>query len=123
MAGSQGTFEDLWDEKAVLREDFAIQSNIRRMLSRGDVDASQMEFGTVRGVVYIQGRFRLSRMDELWNSDKSNDYTANALYSLEKKIRRIPGVSDVIFQLSNWRKEKGHWFEVKMVKKEGKNET
>jgi hypothetical protein len=35
----------------MLREDFAIQANIRRMLTRTDIDASEMEFGTVRGVV------------------------------------------------------------------------
>ncbi len=102
----------------MLREDFAIQANIRRMLARADIDASQMEFGTVRGVVYIHGTFRLSRIGELWDSDKSNDYGANALHSLEKKIRRIPGVADVIFQLTNWRKEKGHWSQVKMKKEE-----
>jgi predicted RND superfamily exporter protein len=48
------------------------------------------------------------------------EFTANTLYSLEKKIRRIQGVSDVIFQLNNWRKEKGHWFHVKIIKKEDK---
>jgi hypothetical protein len=107
--------EDL--NRAMLREDFVIQSNIRRMLSRSDVDASQMDFGTVRGVVYIQGTFQVSRFDPSWDSDKVKDFTVNTLYSLEKKIRRIPGVSDVIFQLNNWRKEKGHWFHVKIVKK------
>jgi hypothetical protein len=39
---------------------------------------------------------------------------------LEKKIRRIAGVSDVIFQLNNWKKEKGHWFHAKMTEKEDK---
>jgi hypothetical protein len=97
----------------MLREDFVIQSNIRRMLSRTDIDASQIDFGTVRGVVYIRGTFQLSRFDASWDSDKAKDFTVNTLYSLEKKIRRIEGVSDVIFQLNNWRKEKAHWFHVK----------
>jgi len=104
----------------MLREDFVIQSNIRQMLTRSDINASQMDFGTVRGVVYIQGTFRLSRFDPSWDSDKVKEFTANTLYSLEKKIRRIQGVSDVIFQLNNWRKEKGHWFHVKIIKKEDK---
>jgi hypothetical protein len=93
------------------------------MLSRSEVDASQMEFGTVRGVVYIQGTFQLPHSDSSLDLDRVNDFTVNTLYSLEKKIRKIPGVSDVIFQLNNWRKEKGHWFRVKIVKKEGKDET
>jgi hypothetical protein len=107
----------------MLKEDFAIQANIRQMLTRTEIDMSQMEFGTVKGVVYIKGTFRFSRSEASWGSDKVNDYTVQTLYSLEKKIRRIDGVSDVIFQFSNWRKEKGHWFHAKMVEKEEKNET
>ncbi|MGA2515381.1 MAG: hypothetical protein ABSG44_02400 [Thermodesulfobacteriota bacterium] len=102
----------------MLREDFSIQANIRRMLARTDIDASQMEFGTVRGVVYIQGTFRLSRFNPSWDSDKVNQFAVNTLYLLEKKIRRIPGVSDVVFQLNNWKKEKGHWFHVEMTKED-----
>jgi len=107
----------------MLKEDFVIQANIRRMLTRTNIDASQMDFGTVRGVVYIQGTFQLSRLDPSWDSDKVKDFTVNTLYSLEKKIRRVPGVSDVIFQLNNWRKEKGQWFHVRIIKKEEKNEN
>jgi len=107
----------------VLREDFVVQANIRRLLARTDIDASLIDFGTVRGVVYIQGTFQFSRIDPSWDWEKVNDFTLNTLYSLEKKIRRIPGVSDVIFQLNNWRREKGHWFHVSIVKKEEKNET
>ena len=102
----------------MLREDFAIQANIRRMLARTDIDASQMEFGTVRGVVYIQGTFRHSHFNPSWDSDKANQFAVNSLYLLEKKIRRIAGVSDVIFQLNNWKREKGHWFQVEMTKED-----
>jgi hypothetical protein len=102
----------------MLREDFVVQANIRRMLSRTDIDASQMDFGTVRGVVYIQGTFRLSRFSPSWDSDKVNQFAVNTLYLLEKKIRRIPGVSDVVFQLNNWKKEKGRWSNVEMTKED-----
>ena len=102
----------------MLREDFVVQANIRRMLARTDIDASQMDFGTVRGVVYIQGSFRLSRFNPSWDSDKVNEFAVNSLYLLEHKIRRIPGISDVVFQLNNWKKEKGHWFNVEMTKED-----
>ena len=102
----------------MLREDFVIQANIRRILARTDIDTSRMDFGTVRGVVYIQGTFQVSRLDASWDPEKVNQFAVNTLYSLEKKIRCIPGVLDVIFQLANWRKEKGHWFHVRMMKKE-----
>jgi hypothetical protein len=42
---------------------------------------------------------------------------------VEKEIRRIQGGLGVIFQLSNWRREERHWFQVKRLKKEEKNET
>ena len=73
-----------------------------------------MDFGTVRGVVYIQRTFQASRFDPSWDSDRVNEFTANALYSLEKRIRGIPGVTDVIFQLNNWKKEKRHWSHAKI---------
>jgi hypothetical protein len=107
----------------MLKDDFAIQANIRQMLTRTEIDVSQMEFGTVRGVVYIRGTFQFSQSDPSWDLNRAKDFTAQTLYSLEKKIRRIDGVSDVIFQLNNWRKEKGHWFHVKIMKREEKNET
>jgi hypothetical protein len=102
----------------MLKEDFAIQANIRQMLTRTEIDISQMEFGTVRGVVYIRGTFQFSRSDPSWDLNRVKDFTAQTLYSLEEKILRIDGVSDVIFQLNNWRKEKGHWFYVKIMKRE-----
>jgi hypothetical protein len=48
---------------------------------------------------------------------KAHDYTVKTLLSLEKKVRTIPGVTDVIFQFLNWRKEKGQWTRVETRKK------
>jgi len=44
------------------------------------------------------------------------------LYSFEKKIRSLSGVTDVIFQFLNWRREKGQWIPVEMKKKEKEDE-
>jgi hypothetical protein len=46
----------------MLKEDFVIQSNIRRMVIRSNIDYSRMDFGTVKGVVYIRGIFQVSRL-------------------------------------------------------------
>jgi hypothetical protein len=106
----------------MLKEDFVIQSNIRRMLIRTDVDYSRMDFGTVKGVVYVRGIFQLSRFFSAGDEEKTKEFTVNTLYSLEKKIRNIPGVTDVIFQFVNWRKEKGQWIPVEMKGKEKEDE-
>jgi len=106
----------------MLKEDFVIQSNIRRMLIRTDVDYSRMDFGTVKGVVYVRGIFQLSRLYTDGDDEKTKEFVIRTLYSLEKKIRSVPGVTDVIFQFLNWRKEKGQWVPVEMRKKEEEDE-
>jgi hypothetical protein len=102
----------------MLKEDFVIQSNIRRMLIRTNIDYSRMDFGTVKGVVYIRGIFQISRFYTDGDEEKTRDYTVNTLYTFEKKVKSIPGVTDVIFQFLNWRKEKGQWVPIEMKKKE-----
>jgi hypothetical protein len=102
----------------MLKEDFVIQSNIRRMLIRTNIDYSRMDFGTVKGVVYIRGIFQIARLYTDGDEEKTKDYTVKTLYTFEKKIRSLPGVTDVIFQFLNWRKERGQWVPIEMEKKE-----
>jgi len=107
----------------MLKEDFAVQSNLRRMLVRTSINYSRMDFGTVKGVVYIRGVFQLSYVSPDADEDKLKELTAKTLYSFEKKVRNIPGVSDVIFQLLNWRKERGQWMPIEAQKKEEEDEN
>ncbi len=93
----------------MLREDLVIQTNVRRILIRSNIDYSEITFGTVRGVVYIQGVFKVG------SSKDTEDIIGKTLRSLEMKIRSIPGVVDVKFQLLNWKKEKGQWMPTKKV--------
>ncbi len=106
----------------MLKEDFVIQSQVRRILVRTNVDYSKISFGTIRGVVYFRGFFTVTRV--YFHGDvskdrefRTRDYTIKTLSSLEKKVRALPGVSDVIFQFSNWRKDRGQWAPVDEVKK------
>jgi hypothetical protein len=106
----------------MLEIDFSIHSNIRHILVRSNIDYSKIHFGTVRGVVYIRGLFRVARV-HLRGEDadpdlKMRDFTAKTLYSFEKRVRSIPGVKDVIFQFLNWRKEGGQWVPVMIKKRE-----
>jgi hypothetical protein len=93
----------------MLREDFVIQTNIRRILIRSNIDYSEITFGTVRGVVYVQGTFKLPGISSDRISRDTENVIAKTLRSLELKIRSIPGVVDIKFQLHNWKKEKGQW--------------
>jgi hypothetical protein len=99
----------------MLREDFVIQTNIRRILIRSNVDYADLTFGTVRGVVYIQGTVKVSGTSSDTNSKDTEDIVSKTLRSLELKIRSILGVVDVRFQFRNWKKEKGQWLPTKEV--------
>ncbi len=99
----------------MLREDFVIQTNIRRILIRSNIDYSGITFGTVRGVVYIQGTFKTSGLLPSTSDKDALEVVAKTLRSLELKIRAIPGVVDVKFQFFNWKKEKGQWVPTKSM--------
>jgi hypothetical protein len=99
----------------MLKEDFFIQTNIRRILIRSNIDYSGITFGTVRGMVYIQGTFKVHGISSDVSSRDAEEIVAKTLRSLELKIRSIPGVVDVKFQLPNWKKEKGQWMPAKKV--------
>ena len=99
----------------MLREDFIIQTNVRRILIRSNIDYSEITFGTVRGVVYVQGTFKVSGIASEKSSRDTEDFIAKTLRSLELKIRSIHGVIDAKFQFRNWKKERGQWRPIKSV--------
>jgi len=99
----------------MLKEDFVIQSTIRRILVRSNIDYSKLTFGTVRGIVYLQGTFEVSRYYVDGSAESMKDFLMKTLASLEKKIRSVPGVTDVNFQFLNWKKEKGQWIPKKEI--------
>lgn len=106
----------------MIREDFVIQSEVRRVLIRSNIDYTKIELGTVKGVVYFRGIFRPYLPPQLRGEESVKLYIEKTLITLEKKIRSIPGVSDVIFQFNNWKKEKGRWFPLQSLKKEERKE-
>lgn len=104
------------------KDDFVIQSEVRRMLIRTNIDYTKLDFGTVRGVVYLRGLFKLSRTYTDGGEEGVKEFTAKTLFTFEKKIRSISGVTDIVFQFINWRKEKGQWIPIKIKKKEETDE-
>jgi hypothetical protein len=93
----------------MLKEDFVIQSNVRRVLTRSNIDYSGITFGTVKGVVYLRGILKLPLSHTDGSAESAVDFTIQNLQSLEKKIKSIPGVIDIEFELSNWGKKRGQW--------------
>jgi hypothetical protein len=102
----------------MIKEDFIIQSEVRRMLIRTNIDYTKIDFGTVRGVVYLRGMFQTIH-PPTGDEEARRAYDVKTLFSFEKKIRSISGVSDVIFQFINWKRERGQWIPTRPMKKEG----
>ena len=93
----------------MLKEDFVIQSNVRQILIRSNIDYSRITFGTVKGVVYLRGIFKPTLHHKDASIEGAADFTVKSLQSLEKKIKGIPGVIDIEFELTNWTKAGGQW--------------
>lgn len=107
----------------MLKEDFVIQSNIRRLLVSYNIDRNKIDVGTVRGVVYVRGFFQLTDNPPGWEEEKFQEYTLKVLTTFEKRIRSLPGVSDVVFQLVDCKKENKEWVRVETKgEKEGDRE-
>jgi hypothetical protein len=93
----------------MLKEDFVIQSNVRQILIRSNIDYSRITFGTVKGVVYVRGIFKPTLHHTDGGIEGAADFTVKSLQSLEKKLKGIPGVIDIEFELTNWKKAGGQW--------------
>ncbi len=97
-------------------DDFRINASVRRILSRCWVDEGSVRYGAVGKTVYFHGRFEKvrparPRLAETWERHRPEDAAENLalLETVEKEIRREPGVVDVIFKLDNFRKVQGRW--------------
>ena len=93
----------------MLKEDFVIQSNVRQILIRSNIDYSRITFGTVKGVVYLRGIFKSAFHHTDGNIEGAANFAVKSLESLERKIKSIPGVIDIEFELTNWKKAGGQW--------------
>lgn len=105
----------------MIKEDFIIQSEVRRMLVRANIDCTKIDLGTVRGVVYLRGFFNLSRIP-VGDEGRAKEFITKTLYAFEKKVKHISGVTDVVFQFVNWKKEMGQWKSIQGKRKEERRE-
>ncbi len=107
----------------MIKEDFFIYSEVRRILIRSNIDYKKIDIGTARGVVYLKGSFQLSHFHVDVDEEKASGITAKTLHAFAKDIRRVPGVSEIVFQFNNWRKEKGQWVPIEAKKEKDEDKT
>lgn len=73
-----------------------------------------MQIGTTNGVVYIMGHLETTMEDPVrrWQevqAQSGGERVLRLAMSLDRTLRRIPDVRDVIFKLDNATKRGGRW--------------
>jgi len=96
-------------------QDYRVNAEVRRLLVSRWIDVSRVQIGTTNGVVYLMGTLEPSVEDALERAGVSIE-TRNAVERLlrlvgviDKDLRRIRGVRDVVFNLRNIRKKGRTW--------------
>lgn len=95
-------------------QDYKLNAEVRRFLVSRWVDMTRLQHGVTNGVVYIMGTLDTTmedprrREDELVRRDALNRVLPLAM-RLEKELRRIRDVRDVVFKLDNVFKRGGRW--------------
>lgn len=94
--------------------DYRINAEVRRFLVSRWVDVSLLQIGTTNGVVYLMGSFEplvedaLQRVGQVQERDPAQRLL-RLLLLVEKEMRRLRGVRDVVFNLRNARRKGGIW--------------
>ena len=84
--------------------DLAISAGIRRELSGRRIDLTKIKFPVKAGVVTLQGELCFVGLE------KTADETAVELKFIESSLKKLPGVTETVFELTNWAKnESGIW--------------
>ena len=91
-------------------EDFRINASVRTLLIRQWIDTTQLDYGTMNGIVYLRGSVRREVLQSGGKDKDSPEESIRLLMvRLERQIRAVRGVRDVVCNLQNVSKVKGQW--------------
>lgn len=101
-------------EGAVSVQDYRLNAEVRRFLVSRWVDVGRLQIGTTNGVVYIMGVLDTTMEDPHRRVDEvvhraAGERVLRLTMSLDKSLRRIPDVRDVVFKLENVHRRGGRW--------------
>ncbi len=92
-------------------EDWDINVVVRQELVKEWVDTKKITFNTIGGVVYIKGViiFKKVLKDDPLIAFIKERAEKKRLTRIERKIKKIPGVKGVKFDLQDWAKVGNEW--------------
>ena len=101
-------------EAVVSAQDYRINAEVRRTLVSRWIDVTALQIGTTNGVVYLLGTFEPLVEDALQRAGQTQEYDParriqRLIQLVDKDLRRIRGVRDLVFNLRNARKRGGVW--------------
>jgi hypothetical protein len=101
-------------EAVMSAQDYRINAEVRRVLVSRWVDVTALQIGTTNGVVYLLGTFEPLVESALLRAGQTQEMdpvrrTQRLVQLVEKDLRRIRGVRDLVFNLRNARKKGGTW--------------
>lgn len=94
--------------------DYRINAEVRRHLVSRWVDVAEIQIGTTNGVVYLLGRLDTTMEDPERNAGSSRRQAAlvrllRLAMQLERELRKLRDVRDVVFRFDNVSKRGGRW--------------
>jgi hypothetical protein len=96
-------------------EDFRINATVRTTLVRFWIDTSKLDHGAINGVVYLRGRL-IREISRTSGNDENEEESVTLLARrLERELKNIRGVRDVVYNLENLIKARGRWMPRKMA--------
>jgi hypothetical protein len=90
-------------------EDYRLNAQVRALLVRRCVDLSKVEHGVTNSVVYIKGSLRPYFMEVDDDLSRAKLQEIDIASKLERLLKAIPGVRDVVFQLDRVVKVGWRW--------------
>jgi hypothetical protein len=85
-------------------QDLDITCQVRGIVSKYWIDPHRLAFESRRGNVHVSGEVRVT------GAEQCDEEIAAVLQSLENDIRRLSGVRELEFELTNWiRDANGEW--------------
>jgi hypothetical protein len=90
-------------------EDYKLNAFVRSVLVRRWIDTSGIGFGTSNGVVYVKGALRRIYGTKRFEDAAEEDDLVSLIRRIEREIRSIQGVRDVVLKFDNFEKRAGQW--------------